>query len=122
MNCIENRENLTLWVENALVRITEIKDFSGRTGSERPRKTTKFDDLITEKINMRPWLKTMPDITAEINQSLPNPISETTVMRRLPKICLWSRVTAKKPLLRKANIHKWHKRTKERVSWLSEQK
>ena len=69
----------------------------------------------------RSRLKTVPDIRAEINQTLPKPISDTTVTRRLHDVGLYGRVAAKKPLLRSVNVRKRLKWAKKHKNWSIEQ-
>ena len=108
-------------VRTTLVRFAETKSFPDRKRSGRPRKTTKSDNRLIQVFSKRSRLKTVPDIRAEINQTLPKPISDTKVTRRLHDVGLYGRVAAKKPLLRSANVRKRLKWGKEHNNWSIEQ-
>ncbi|XP_033231996.1 uncharacterized protein LOC117182980 [Belonocnema kinseyi] len=82
-------------VRTTFERFVGNKSFSDRKRSGRPRKTTKSDDRLIKVLSKRSRLKTVPDIRAEINQTLPKPVT-----RQLHDVGLYGRVAAKKPLLR----------------------
>lgn len=104
-------------VQYTLQRYAETGSYADRKRSGRPKKTTSSDDRRIQVISKRSRMKTVPDIRAEINESLPQPISESTVTRRLHEIGLYGRVAAKKPLLRPQNIRKRLKWAEEHSNW-----
>lgn len=76
---------------------------------ERPgpsRITSKADDQHLVLISKRNRRLTAPEITAEYNRERRNPISVSTVKRRLQEANLHGRIAAKKPLLRRGNRQK----------------
>lgn len=104
-------------VKTTLQRYAATRSYTDRKRGGRPRKTSKIDDRRIQVISKRDRFKTAPDIRAEVNQSLTNPISDTTVTRRLLEFGLYGRVAAKKPLLRPQNIRKRLKWAKEHANW-----
>lgn len=108
-------------VFSTLKRYTETGSNVDKNRSGRPRKTNKHDDRRIGAISENDRFKTAPDITAEINRTLPNPISVTTVKDRLKNKGLVGRVAAKKPLLRAVNKQKRLKFAKEHENWTMEQ-
>lgn len=100
--------------------------------SGRPRKTSNRDDSRIEIISSRNRRLTAPQIRAEFNANRPNPISLTTVKRRLKQAGLKGHIAARKPLLRPQNRKKrlqwardhqhWDIEMWKRVLWTDESK
>lgn len=70
-----------------------------KTRNGRPRATSKHEDhlmIITSKRNRH---LTAPEIAAHVNSSRPNPVSVSTVKRRLVTAGLNGRIALKNPLL-----------------------
>lgn len=108
-------------VSTTLKRHKETGSYADRKRSGRPKKTTPATDRLIQLMSKRERFKTLPNIRAEINESLPVTISDSTVKRRLHNVGLFGRVAVKKPLLRKQNKQKRLKWAKEHMSWTTEQ-
>lgn len=93
-------------VWKVLKRADETQTNSDRKRSGRPKKTTKGDDRRILSISVQNRFKTAPEIRAEINESLAEPISVDTVKRCLRAKGYVGRVAVKKPLLRPPNVRK----------------
>ncbi|CAK9796236.1 Transposable element Tc1 transposase [Anthophora quadrimaculata] len=88
----------------------EIDSVANRSRSGRKRKTSVRDDkfiIVQSKRNRR---LTASEIANEINRNRSNPISVSTVKRRLKDAGLTGRIAARKPFLRLAN-------KKKRLAW-----
>lgn len=108
-------------VSTTLKRFEETGSYADRKRSGRPKKTTPATDRLIQRMSKRDRFKSVPNIRAEMNKSLPEPISDSTVNRRLHAAGLFGRVAVKKPLLRKQNKQKRLKWAKEHVNWTIEQ-
>lgn len=108
-------------VATTLKRYAETHSYADRKRSGRPRKTSKIDDRRIQMLSKRSRFRTVPDIRAEINETLSKPISAATVNRRLHEIGLYGRVAAKKPLLRAVNIRKRLNWAKKHLDWTIDQ-
>lgn len=100
----------TSTVSYNIKKYSDSGSFLNKVRSGRPRATTSAQDIaivVTSKRNRR---KTAPEIAAELNATLPKPISVSTVKRRLQKAGLHGRIALRKPLLRKEN-------KKKRMQW-----
>lgn len=119
-------------VQTTITRHRATGSLKDRPRSGRPKATTEVEDrniVITSKRNRR---MTAPEIRAQVNQSRPNPVSVTTVKRRLRAAGLHGRVAVRKPLLRKINKQKrlqwalkhrnWTQAQWEKVLWTDESK
>lgn len=93
-------------VRTTLIRKQQTGSNSDRKRSGRPRKTTKRVDQAIVIKSKRNRFTTAPQIASEINSSLVQPISITTVRQRLRENGLFGRVAVKKPLLRPVNKRK----------------
>lgn len=90
-------------ISKTLKRYRETGKNSNRKGAGRPRKTSKRVDEKILTISSANRFDTAPKIRSKINEQLPNPISISTVQRRLREKGMMGRVAAKKPLLRAMN-------------------
>ena len=72
-------------------------------------------------LSTRDRFQTAPDLRADINKTLSNPTSVTTVKSVLKKNGLSGRIAVKKPLLRKANIQKRLQFAQKYKNWTPEQ-
>ncbi|CAK9816182.1 Transposable element Tc1 transposase [Anthophora plagiata] len=88
--------------------------------SVRPKITTSAEDRAITIISKRNRRKTAPELTAEINASRPEPVSLTTVKRRLRKAGLHARIAMRKPLLREQNKAKRLAWAKSHKNWTLE--
>lgn len=104
--------NVKKFNENGSVKY-RVRQYSRKT-------TTKEDDFIVN-ISLRDRKLCVPDITAEVNKTFKNPISESTVRRRLKEKGIYGRVAVKKPLLRPANVKKRFQWAKEHKKWTIDQ-
>lgn len=108
-------------VHTVLKRYAETQSNADRKRSGRPRKTTRRDDTFIQTTSKRDRFKTAPDIRAEANAFLPQPISITTVRRRLKEAGLNGRVAKRKPLLRAVNKQKHLEFAKKHRNWTIDQ-
>lgn len=108
-------------VHTVLKRYAETQSNADRKRSGRPRKTTRRDDTFIQTTSKRDRFKTAPDIRAEANAFLPQPISITTVRRRLKEAGLNGRVAKRKPLLRAVNKQKRLEFAKKHRNWTIDQ-
>lgn len=119
-------------VHHTIVRYKETGSHQGRPRSGRPRATTSSEDnfiVVTSKRNRR---LTAPEIRAEVNKTRSDPVSLTTVKRRLRDAKLFGRVVVRKPLLRPQNKKKrmqwalnhrdWTEEDFKKVLWSDESK
>jgi transposase len=119
-------------VHNAITRYKETGTNQDRPRSGRPRATTSSEDnfiVVTSKRNRR---LTAPEICAEVNKTRSEPVSVTTVKRRLRDAKLFGRVAVRKPLLRPQNKRKrmqwalthrdWSEEDFKKVLWTDESK
>lgn len=119
-------------VATTLSRFAETNSFEDRKRCGRPKKTTESDDRHILMICKRDRFKTAPAIAAEVNESVLQPISVTTIKRRLIANGFNGRVAKKKPLLRTVNkrkrlafarLHKdWTVEDWKKVFWTDESK
>lgn len=95
-------------VATTLKRHAETQSNVDRKRSVRPKKTSKSDDRHILMISQANRFKTAPKIRSEINKGLHNPISTSTVQRRLIVRAngFFGLVAVKKPLLRPVNRQK----------------
>lgn len=105
----------------ALARYEETKSNTNKKRCGRPRKTTKNDDQYIQMISTRNRFKTAPDIRAEVNNCLPQPISVSTVRNRLREKGLNGHVALRKPLLRPINKRKRSAFAKKYQNWTVDQ-
>lgn len=96
-------------------------NLSNKTRSGRPRVTTPADDRFIVSISKRNRRLTASQITAEFNVNSPNPVSVTTVKRRLLKAGLRGCVAVKKPFLRPVNKKKRLEWAKFHKDWTTDQ-
>lgn len=119
-------------VHNTIARYKKTGSNQDRPRSGRPRATTSSEDkfiVVTSKRNRR---LTAPEIRAEVNKSRSEPVSLTTVKRRLRDANLFGRVAVRKPLLRPQNKRKrmqwahthrdWTEEDFKKVLWTDESK
>ncbi|CAK9806963.1 Transposable element Tc1 transposase [Anthophora quadrimaculata] len=110
--------------KNAVHRTIERVHSTGRIKSKfrsgRPRITSKKQDEFIAIISKRDRKLTAPEIRSEVNQSRDNPISLTTVKRRLRDANLFGRVAIRKPLLRPINKKKRLQWARRHESWTIE--
>ncbi|KAF2889583.1 hypothetical protein ILUMI_16590, partial [Ignelater luminosus] len=78
-------------VQSTLERYRSTGRLKSKPRSGRPRKTTKIEDDAA------------PEITADLNGRREDPVSVSTIKRRLRKAGLFGRIAVKKPLLRAEN-------------------
>lgn len=93
-------------VAKTLKRAAETNSNIDRPRSGRPKKTTKGDDRRILSMSQQNRFKPPSEIRAEINETLPEPISVNTVKRRLRAKGYIGRIAVKKPLLRPPNKRK----------------
>lgn len=108
-------------VVKCVKRFKETTKNTDRPRSGRPRVTTNREDkriIITSK---RQRTLTAPEIREEINCLRTEPLSVTTVRRRLLAVGLRGRIAAKKPLLREANKEKRLKWAHDHLNWTSKE-
>lgn len=108
-------------VENTLKRLDQTKSNIDRKRSGRPKKTTANVDRRILMISKRNRFKTAPEIRAEINETLLNPVSVTLVKNRLMKNGYVGRVAVKKPLLRPVNRRKRLAFAQKHKNWTIDQ-
>lgn len=108
-------------VHSTVKRFNETGSYHDRPRIGRPKVTTSSEDkhiVITSKRNRR---LTAPEIRADINRNRENPVSLTTVKRRLNAAGLKGCVAVKKPLLRKENRRKRLEWAKKYRNWTIDQ-
>lgn len=108
-------------VEHTLKRSSETHSNIDRKRSGRPKKTSPVDDRHILIMSKRNRFKTAPEIRAEVNRSLAEPISVNTVKRRLRDKGYLGRVSVKKPLLRSQNKVKRLLFAQKHKDWTLEQ-
>lgn len=102
-------------VDYNVKKFASSQSVENKTRSGRPKVTTSSEDrkiVITSKRNRR---LTAPEIAAEVNVERSQPVSVSTVKRRLQEADLHGRVALRKPLLRAIN-------KKKRLQWAKEHK
>ena len=107
-------------VQHALKRKTETGSNNDRERSGRRRVTSKAEDkhiVVTSKRNRR---LTARELRVDVNSVRKQPVSLTTVKRRLRAAGLFGRVAAKKPLLRPVNKKKRLLWAKKHKNWTYE--
>ncbi|CAK9824990.1 Transposable element Tc1 transposase [Anthophora retusa] len=107
-------------VDYNVKKYEDTGSLSNKKRSGRPKITTPAEDRAITIISKRNRRKTAPEITAEINASRPEPVSLTTVKRRLRKAGLHGRIAMRKPLLRKQNKAKRLAWARSHKDWVLE--
>lgn len=108
-------------VVTTLNRIEQTESYIDKKRSGRPKKLTKRDERALVMLSTRDRFKTAPDLQAEINKAVANPVSVTTVKSVLKKHGLSGRIAVKKPLLRAVNKRKRLKFAQKYKHWTVEQ-
>lgn len=108
-------------VVTTLKRFEETESYQDKKRTGRPTKTTKSDERHLVMLSLRDRFKTAPDLRADINKTLPQPISVSTVKSILKRNNLSGRIAVKKPLLRAANKRKRLEFAKKYKNWTVEQ-
>ncbi|XP_055910544.1 uncharacterized protein LOC129944907 [Eupeodes corollae] len=90
-------------VHRTIRRYSSTGGFKDKPRSGRPRVTTKTEDLHIITISKRSRKKTAPEIRTEINDIREEPLSVSTIQRRLRHAGLFGRVAVRKSLLRPQN-------------------
>lgn len=86
-------------MQNAL-KIFKETDFESRKSSKRLRVTIKREDKVLVSHCFKNRRLMAPELTAEINAESKNPMSLSTVKRRLKNTSLTGKIALRKPLLR----------------------
>lgn len=97
-------------VRRTIKRKEETGGLESRKRSGRPRSMTERDEQYIRVISLRNRRLTAPQITAEFNLQRRQPVSVSTVKRRLIKAGLKGRIAVRKPRL--STIHK-----RKRLNW-----
>jgi transposase len=108
-------------VQSTISRFRDTGLYHDRDRKGRPKVTTKQEDkhiVVTSKRNRR---LTASEICADVNRSRENPVSLTTVKRRLRSAGLKGCVAVKKPLLRPVNKRKRLEWALQHRNWTIEQ-
>lgn len=108
-------------IKYTIRRYRETGDLEDRDRPGPSRITTQADDRHLQLISKRNRRKTAPEIASEFNRGRQQPISVTTVKRRLAEGKLHGRVAARKPLLRRGNRLKRLQWAREHKDWTVEQ-
>ena len=90
-------------VHNTIKRFKETGQYCDLPQPGQPRKIDEHDDHCITRLSMSNRKLTAPQIMREYNQTAEKLVCVRTIRNRLMKGGLRGRVTAKKPLLRKAN-------------------
>lgn len=90
-------------VNNIIRQFAESGSLEDRNRPGSSRKTTHADDERLKLISKRNRRLTAPEILADFNRDRNNPVSISTVKRRLQEVGLHGRVAVKKPLLRRTS-------------------
>ena len=104
-------------VDYNVKKYKETGSINRRRNRKYLKKTTVKEDKYIVQSALRNRRLSVPDLTEQINKSLNNKISDTTVRRRLHQNGIFGRVAARKPLLRTANVKKRLKWAKEHKKW-----
>lgn len=108
-------------VQSTIARFKDTGTFRSRSRTGRPKVTTRQEDQHIVVISKRNRRLTAPEIRADINRTRKNPVSLTTVKRRLRIAGLKGCVAVKKPLLRPINKKKRLKWALQHRNWTVEQ-
>lgn len=119
-------------VRNTINIFQESGGLESRKPPGKPRATSKREDSILYRMSIRDRRLTAPELTARLNETKVNPVSVSTVKRRLKDRGLNGRIALKKPLLRPQNkvkrlawakMHrKWSINQWNKVLWTDESK
>jgi transposase len=93
-------------VHTTITRYKETGSYEDRARSGTPIATTSSENNITVVTSKRNRCLTTPEIRAEVLKCRREPVSLTTVKRRLRDVKLFGRVAVRKPLLRPQNKKK----------------
>lgn len=104
-------------VRSAIAIFNETGGYTSRKSTGRPRVTTRREDVTVVRESIRNRRLTAPEIAREFNSTRENPVSISTVGRRLRAAGLSGRIALRKPLLRPQNKIKRLNWAKEHVNW-----
>ena len=107
MHQIAKQEHVSLGsVHYTVMRYVTTHSNKDRYRKGRPKVTSKSEDKYLVLTSKRDRFKTAPILTEEINQLRDEPVSVSTVKRRLQDAHLQDCIVVKKPLLRAVNKQK----------------
>lgn len=108
-------------VSKFLKRFAVRQSVANNARSGRPKLTSDQSDRVLNRLVLKDRRKSLSDLTSELNNSMPNPLSTRTVQRRLHFLKYNRRKVAKTLTISKVNREKRVKWCRDHKNWSVDQ-